>query len=230
MFKRLKAYKDPIGAAMDELDSEFDRLEDLFKTAGASAAEYADLEELYGIERAKVIKEQADRITGSLQSLLDDLTINNDARSLRDREAAARAAYDPLAARVAAGDTTAYDDYANAAKALLDIERQYAGSQSGYFDLLDEVTGLTRTRIASERDVIALTEGRDSPFAKAGAPQDNRGVIDAVDRLGEKLLGGLGGKLDSQLGQLNSNIQRLVLNDNSFSASSNRRLISATPF
>ncbi|NCP11688.1 MAG: hypothetical protein GW859_07005, partial [Sphingomonadales bacterium] len=62
VFTRLKAYKDPVGAALDTLDKEFKRLQDIFKEAGASAEEYAQLEELYGIERAKAIKEAGESV------------------------------------------------------------------------------------------------------------------------------------------------------------------------
>jgi hypothetical protein len=81
MFDRLKAYKDPVGSAVDGVDREFLRLRGIF------TAEYAQLEELYGIERAAAVKEAGEKITASLKGLLDDLTINNDARSLRVRQA-----------------------------------------------------------------------------------------------------------------------------------------------
>lgn len=131
VFSRLKAIKDPVGAALDTLDKEFVKLQKIFKEAGASTEEYAQLEELYGIERAKAVKEAGERVTASLKGLFDELTVGNDARSLRTRLGLAQAQYDPLAARVRAGDSTAYDDFAEAARQLLDIQRQFSGSQSG---------------------------------------------------------------------------------------------------
>ncbi|MEE2741119.1 MAG: hypothetical protein VYA35_07070 [Pseudomonadota bacterium] len=165
VFSRLKSYKDPVGAALDTLDKEFTRLRNIFEEAGASAEEYAQLEELYGIERAAAVKEAAERVTSSLQSLFDDLTVGNDARSLRDRLVEAQAAYSPLAQRVAAGDTTAYDDYADAAQTLLDLQRQIYGSSEEYFQLLDQVTALTKTRIDAEANIASISEGRDPLFA-----------------------------------------------------------------
>jgi hypothetical protein len=169
IFRELKSYKDPLGAAMDDLDKEFERYIELAKTAGASSQEMADLQELYGIKQAEAVEEYKDRILGSLQGLYDGLTTGDNGLSLRDRQAAALGTYDDLAARVSAGDSTAYDDYATAAQTLLDIERELYGSQQEYFDRLNEVTDLTKTRIDAETNVTSIAENRDSPFDATGA-------------------------------------------------------------
>ena len=207
VFTRLKEYKDPVGAALDTLDKEFNRLKKIFGEAGASTAEYAELEELYGIERTKAVKEAAERMTASLQSLYDDLRIGDNGKSLRDRLSAAQAAYDPLKARVAAGDRTAYDDFAEAAKALLDIQRQFSGSQTGYFNLLDEVTQLTKARIDAETNVVSLAANRDSPFTSTGqstgAGSDNAAVVGAIGQTNEILIDGFRALLGSNAGGTN---------------------------
>jgi len=169
VFRELKSYKDPLGAAMDDLDKQFAHYIDLAKQAGASTQEMADLEELYGIKRNEIIKEQAERLIGSLKSLYEDLATGDNGLSLRDRQAAALTTYEALKARVAAGDTTAYDEYATAAQSLLDIERQLYGSQQSYFDRLTEVMDLTKSRIDAETNVTSIAENRDSPFDSAGA-------------------------------------------------------------
>lgn len=203
VFTRLKEYRDPVGAALDTLDKEFMRLKGVFAEAGASAAEYADLEALYGLEREQAIKEAGERVTASLKSLFDDLTIGDNGRSLRDRLGAAQAAYDPLKARVLAGDKTAYDDFAEAARSLLDIQREFSGSQTPYFNLLDEITKITRDRIEAEKNVSALAADRDSPFGsngKATGANDNAPVVSAIEegnellrQIGRLIAGGGGG-------------------------------------
>jgi len=219
VFKKLKSYTDPVGAALDTLDAEFDKLKQTFTEAGASAQEFADLQKLYGIERTNAVKQAMDQITGSLQSLMNDLTIGNDALSLRDRKAAALAAYQPLEARVKAGDTTAYADYADAARQLLDVERQMSGSQSDYFALLDEVKSITQTQLDSAKSVANASANRDSPFAAGtgtggtGTPastpaNDNAGIKSAFDAVAAKLLDGLGYKLDAVNQNLGSLIQQ----------------------
>ena len=192
VFTRLKEYRDPVGAALDTLDKEFLRLKSVFAEAGASVAEYADLETLYGLERSKAVEEASKRVTSSLQSLFDDLTIGDNGRSLRDRLAAAQSAYDPLKARVAAGDKSAYDAYAEAAQSLLEIQRQFSGSQTPYFTLLDEITQLTKTRIDAEKNVISIAENRDSPFSngKATGATDNTAVVGAIGQTNQILIAG----------------------------------------
>lgn len=177
IFDRLKAYEDPMGAALDKLDREFENLRKIAIEAGEGLVE---LEKLYGIERANVIKEANEKITSSLRDLYDSLTVGNDARSLSERQALAMARYTPLAGRVASGDSAAYDDFATAARELLDIERQIFGSQSGYFSRLDEITSLTKTRIDAESNVASISSDRPGIFTPTVA-NDNVPVVNSID-------------------------------------------------
>lgn len=191
VFDRLKEFRDPVGAALDTLDREFGRLKSIFAEAGASAAEYADLEALYGLERSKAIEEATSRVAGSLKDLYADLTIGDNGKSLRDRLGAAQAAYDPLKARVEAGDRSAYDAFAKAAQDLLGIQREFSGSQSPYFALLDEVTRMTKTAIDRETNIVSIATNRDTPFASNGAAnQSYQPVVSAIDRTNEILVSG----------------------------------------
>jgi hypothetical protein len=104
----------------------------------------------------------------------------------------AQSKFDPLAARVAAGDTSAYDDFATAARELLDIQRQFSGSQSGYFDLLNRVTDLTRTTLGAADSGNFATVNRDSPFTTTGAPaNDNSTVVSAITDQTSMLMAGI---------------------------------------
>lgn len=212
---RAKALRDPVGAALDTLDKEFSRLKRIFDEAGASAAEAADLEALYGSERTKAVKAATESIAGSLKSLIADLTIGNDAFSLRDRKALALAKYDPLAARVAAGDSTANDDFADAARVLLDIERQLSGSQGEYFTLLDQVKGLAAGELGKLDAIAERSINRDSPLTKSAVPtNDNQNVVDAIAVQTQALIDGLGAKLDAANANLGAIIsQRLLKQD-----------------
>jgi hypothetical protein len=178
VFTRLARHKDPVGAAMDDLDKEFGRLKGLFQKAGASHQEWLDLEELYWIERDDLLERAMEREMGALRGFLTDLTIGNSALSLRDRKSAALAAFDPLAARVEAGDASAYDDFVDAARALLDIERQLSGSQSGYFQLLDRVTGLTQGALDGGAGMNFAD--RDSPFGPRGGYNEGAGIVAGI--------------------------------------------------
>lgn len=210
VFKELKRYTDPVGAALDEVNTKFANLKNVFVEAGATAAELADLEKLYGIERAKAIKDANEQVIGSLRDLYDQLTVGNNALSLRDRKAAALSEYNPLADRVRAGDTTAYADYAKAAQQLLEIERQMSGSQSEYFALQDEVTALLKSRIDAAQNASDTATNRDNPFSKSStaAANDNASMAIALDALGNRLIDGLGFKLDAVNQNLGTLIQR----------------------
>ena len=148
----------------------------------------------------------------SLKSLFNELTVGNDARSLRERLAAAQASYSPLAQRVAAGDITAYDDYSDAARTLLDIQRQISGSGEDYFKLRDQVTALTKTRIDAESNVSSIAAGRESIFTQSA--ESMAPVVSATEQQTAQLskvfaagMEGLGFKIDT----MNTNLMRVAL-------------------
>ena len=180
VFDRLKQREDPLGYALDVIDRDFTKLRNIFLEASASAAEFADLEKLYGLERLDAQKENNEKFTSSLKDFYSSLTAGNDARSLRERQEAALKEFDPLAARVASGDKGAYDDFAQIAQQLLDIERQIYGSQSGYFTRLDQVTDLTKTRVDQDSNVTSMADMRPGIFGSAGPNNDTAPLVNAI--------------------------------------------------
>lgn len=165
VFDRLQQFKDPVGFAVTQLNREFESLIELFTRAGASAEEFAQLEELYGLERARAIEEATQRTSDSLKQLLQDLKIGDSGLSLRARRSNAVTQFDALAARVAAGDSSAFDDFAEISQQLLDIERQLFGSTQSYFDRLAQITALTEQAIAGQGNVTGIgTTLPASPF------------------------------------------------------------------
>lgn len=179
--RQLKQLTDPVGFAIDELNRDFSKVVDALKLGSASAAEFADAEKLYTLKRAEAVKQASEALTGSLRSLFEELTIGNNSLSLRDRESAAMAKYGALADRVRAGDTTAYSDYADAARVMLDIERQIHGSQEAYFAALGNVTSLTRSTLDAQQALIDAASSSANPFsANAISANDNQGVIDGL--------------------------------------------------
>lgn len=158
VFKDLKARLDPVGAAIDDVDAKFDALRATFAEASATAADNAQLEQLYALERSDAIKEAQQQLTGTLKDFLDSLTYKSDnGLSLRTREAAAKAAFDPLAATVQSGGKVDQDAFASAAQAYLDIERDLYGSSEAYFDKLAAITQLTSKAIANAGALVSTT-------------------------------------------------------------------------
>ncbi|MBA4007437.1 MAG: hypothetical protein C0486_01490 [Erythrobacter sp.] len=193
VFDQLDEIKDPVGFAVRSLNREFESLIDLFGRAGASSEDLAKLEELYGIRRAEAIEEATSRIAGSLQSLLASLTIGDAGLSLRTRQGNAQAEFDALAARVAAGDSSAFDQFAEVSQQLLEIERQLFGSTQSYFDRLQQVTALTEQAIADQTNVVSIGAGRGSPFddqASINRTLDNQtaALASRLDAINENLI------------------------------------------
>lgn len=195
VFKDLKAFKDPVGSALDAVNLEFRRLIDVFKEAGASSAEYAQLEELYGIKRADAVRDANERILGSLKGLKEYLTVGSDFYSLRDRQAQAEAIYNPLKARVQAGDATAFDAFSKAAQDLLEIERQISGSTGAFYARADEIKALTDSAIAGKEAQAAAAAATDSPFTQLATQQ--QATTSAIDNQTQALIAALGGRLDA---------------------------------
>lgn len=204
VFKDLKAINDPVGAALDGVNSEFRKLIDVFKEAGASASEFASLEELYGKRRAEAVQDANDRILSSLKGLKSSLTIGSDFYSLRDRQSSALAAYNPLKARVQAGDATAFDAFSEAAQALLDIERQISGSTAGFFARADEVRALTDQAIAGKQALTDQAIASDSPFAQLATQQ--QATANAIDAQTNALIAALESQLGTRLDNINANL------------------------
>lgn len=191
VFDRLREIRDPIGAAIDAVTKEFDRYRDIFRRAGADAAELADLEELASIERARAIEEATNRVAGALKGLLDNLRIGDSGLSLRTRQSNAASRFDALAARVAAGDTSAFDEFADISQQLLDIERQLFGSTQAYFDRLNQVTALTEKAVQDQTNITSIGAAAPSPF------DQEQSVTRAID---------------SQTGELASRLDAIIAN------------------
>lgn len=210
VFDRLKALKDPIGAAVEALNREFSGLINIFKEAGASTQEFAQLEELYGLERAKIIKETSEALTGSLRQLIDDLQTGENGLSLRDRLSNVRAQFDPLANDIRSGKAVDYDKFAEVARNLIDIQRQISGSQTDYFDVFNEVLGLSKNALANQENVIAIGTGISSPFGSAAVPSnDNTPVVNAISAQTNSLVASLAA-VQAQIAALNFGSTRLA--------------------
>ncbi|WP_445191238.1 phage tail length tape measure family protein [Sphingomonas sp. Tas61C01] len=170
VFTELKTYTDPVGAAIDALDKQFAGLRSIFAEAGASTEEYSQLEQLYALKRADAVKAAAKDVTSTLQGLLDDLRYKGDTGlSLRTRNAAALAAFNPLADTVRGGGVVDQNDFSDKARALLDIQRQHYGSTSTYFDQLADITNLTAKAITNAGGTVTAITSQVQAAAQQAA-------------------------------------------------------------
>jgi len=100
--KLLKARTDPLGAALDEIDTKFARLAESLREGGASAEQIADARRLWQLERADAIQ-QIGEASASLKEFLLGLNAGSDSPlSLRQQREEAERAFAPYAAQVAA--------------------------------------------------------------------------------------------------------------------------------
>ena len=190
VFRELNKLKDPVGAAISDLNLEYKKLIDIFKQANATVGETAQLEELYNLKRKAAVEDAIKQVAGSLQDLYKNLTIGDNGYSLRTRLDNAKAAYDPLAARVAAGDTTAYNDFAAAAQTIIDLQREYSGSAPEYFAVLDQVTKLTKGEIDRQQAALSSANASASPF-------DTTPIVDATQQQTRDIVSALGAVNDN---------------------------------
>jgi tape measure domain-containing protein len=174
VFLDLRRRTDPTGAAVDELNKRFMDLANVFKEAGASADDYAKLQQLYDLERADALKTAGNATLESLRSYLTDLTTSaSSGLSLRDRRAAALDAFNPFAADIAAGRSVDVNAYRTAAENLREVERELFGSTEQYFSRLDQITGLTRTAIAGQSNVTSIADALNFTSPAATTPITN---------------------------------------------------------
>lgn len=215
VFDELDSIKDPTGHAVRKLNKQFEELISIFKEAGATTEEWGQLQELYDLKRTEVLKQQvdaakqaADAIKATLTDLINSLEVGDSGLSLRSRLSNAREIYDPLAAAIRNGETVDYDKFSQAAKDVIDITRQIYGSQKEYFDTFNDVLGLSKQALAKDGTSTTTVDTSTLPGSPnfSVAANDNSSLVSALDKLGFKLVGDLGIKLDA----VNTNLGLLI--------------------
>jgi hypothetical protein len=202
VFDRLDAIKDPVGSAIRSLNKEFTGLIGIFNEAGASAQEFAQLEELYGLERAKAIKDTSESLTSSLRGLIDELTKGDSGLSLRDRLSNIRADFNPMADTIRQGGKVDYDRFTELSRQLIEVQREISGSQTDYFSTFDEVLALSRQALAGQENVVSIGSGTASPFSGSAAPSNaSVPVVNAINAQTGELMAGFAA-LTAQVAQL----------------------------
>lgn len=167
VFVELKQYTDPVGAAIDALNLQFDHLVDIFKQAGASQQEFADLEKLYELKRADAIKEATNGMVSALDDFVRGLTSGSESpynKLTTYQNAQARVA--KLQAAIDAGQQVDPDELITALSDLKDASRNYNGSGQGFFTDFEKILDL-----AEKAKATAIAGGTDP--SKAPSPFDS---------------------------------------------------------
>ena len=167
--KQLKAMLDPVGAALDELNTKWKTTVDALKEGGATAEQFAQAEQLYKLQLDQV-KASTVSASQSLKDFLTTLKVGGDSPlSLRDQEVTATANLQPFLDKIAAGSAIDQEKFQAAAKAELDVYRSLYGSTQPFFDKFEQIQDATNKAIASIDNAVPITKAVESPFAKATA-------------------------------------------------------------
>lgn len=165
--KALKARLNPVGAALEELNAKWDKTIAALKEGGASAAQMADAEKLYRLEREDAMKAAND----NLKEFISSLNFGSSSTySLTDQSKMARADLDKYLGNINAGNFGAVDQqkYLASAQAFLDIQRELSGSGTGWFNSVDELRNATQKLADGLEKGSSGAETRD-PFAELTA-------------------------------------------------------------
>ena len=167
--KDLKAMLDPVGAALDSLNTKWKATKAALDEGGASAEQYAQAERLYKLQLDQVKASTASASQGLKDFLLTLKVGSASPLSLRDQEATAKAALQPFLDTIAGGGNVDQSKYQSAAQSFLDIERQLYGSTQAFFDQFDAIQAATNRAIDAIDNAVPITPAVTDPFVKATA-------------------------------------------------------------
>lgn len=141
--KRLKQLTDPVGYAIDELNTEFEKMISYLKEGGATAEQFAQAQELYDKERAEAIKQASDDTVSALQDYLDEMTGGSSSPlNKRATYSNAAAALDEYRSDIAAGKTVDQSDFLAAVQDFQNASRELYGSGADFFKDFDDIYSL----------------------------------------------------------------------------------------
>lgn len=158
VFDELKAINDPVNFALETLNKGFTEIADLLRSAGGTAEEFAQAEQLYQIKRKQIIEEGN---AGSLKQMKDYLFSltggTSSVLSPESRLATSRSELDRLDALRASGGKVDFGQYQSTADAFLAASRDAKGSTTGFFADLARVTSTVSGLIDAEKAKVATT-------------------------------------------------------------------------
>jgi tape measure domain-containing protein len=141
--KRLMALKDPVRFAVTELNREFAQMIAYLKEGGATAAQFAEAQELYDLERQKAIEQATSQSIGALQDYINEML--GGSSSPLNRATVYQNAASTLSGfqtDVAAGKVVDTDDLLKAVANFQEASQGLYGSSQSFFDDFNMLLGL----------------------------------------------------------------------------------------
>lgn len=165
VFKELKQFTDPVGAAIDDLNVQFTNLIDIFNEAGASSAEFADLQKLYDLKRADAVKNATNGALSNIQDFIDNLKSGNDSPlSRRAVYNNAKTNVDAFRSDLAAGKAVDSDKLLDSLSKLQDASGKLNGRGSSFFTDFNDILAL------AEKAKANITTGTTSSGSNTPSP------------------------------------------------------------
>ncbi len=193
VFTELKTYLDPVGAELDTIDKEFANLRSIFAEAGATAAEYAQLEQLLSIKRQEAMNKETDALNDIRSRIAeasgDEATATAIARAKELRDATSDAQRALLQQLYAIEDANAAQDKLTQAQeaAATAAEQLRQAWESVSDSLVDEVNRIRGLTGGSDAASFATLQGQFNAAVLAARGGDQEAAAKLAD-LSQSLL------------------------------------------
>jgi len=193
VFTELKSYLDPVGAELDTIDKEFANLRTIFAEAGATAAEYAQLEQLLSIKRQEAMDKETDALNDIRSRIAeasgDDATVTAIARAKELKDATSDAQRALLQQLYAIEDANAAQEKLTQAQeaAATAAEQLRQAWESVSDSLVDEVNRIRGLTGGSDAASFATLQGQFNAAVLAARGGDQEAAAKLAD-LSQSLL------------------------------------------
>jgi hypothetical protein len=183
--KRMKAMLDPVGAEIDDFNRQWEKTVAALREGGASSERMAEAQKLYKMELEQV-KTRTREAAADLKDFLKDLSFGaSSPYSLRDQGAMAKAALQPFLDKIELGERIDQGKFIEAARGLLDIERDLYGSTGRYFETLAGIQAATN-RAIGDIDRAMPARAPSDPFAEKTA-SNTLSIAHSNDQINQRL-------------------------------------------
>lgn len=184
--KKLLALKDPVRAAVSDLNDEFSRLIGYLKEGGATAEQFAQARELYDLQRADAIKQATQQAVGAIEDFMAQMTAgpSSPLNKLTVYQNAGTT-LETLKAQINAGKVVDQNELTSAASNFQDASRNLYGSSQQFFDdfhMLYDLLGKARDNaLAGGTDAAGNPTLPASPFE---ADSTVKALLDRYNNVG----------------------------------------------
>lgn len=194
--RRAISIRDPLTGSFKVLQKDFEKVTDMFREMGASAADYADLQVVIRDDFEKTLAD----LTSSLKAFRDDL-IGGDTsfKSASDRLTLADANFQALEAKIASGEFIPQDQFTKAGGDLQSLAREVFGSTPEFALIQQRLIAATDKLINNaETEAEKYKPVVDAIAASAASQAQGTTVTnELLAQIAASLSGGGGGGLGS---------------------------------